>query len=179
MCARQRQRKIMPRVLAGRTECKRGTKATASLLRHYTSAVHPSSTVLPRRQTKKLPRCVAPNSSMALGTPRPILDSPHERLQGADLFSSNVIARLSIPRLTTASCNGMDCLASHVAAVGSTRPISAGQAILARVSRSDVILLKESLTVSVARFSGVFLPLAGTRERVIGRSERSIFAQEN
>lgn len=41
------------------------------------------------------------------------------------------------------------------------------------------IVLKKWLAASVLRFSGVFLPLTGVRERFVGRFERSIFAQEN
>jgi hypothetical protein len=44
-----------------------------------------------------------------------------------------------------------------------------------RTSHDRLILLKKSLTVSLARLSSVFLPLTGARERLVGRSERSIF----
>jgi hypothetical protein len=37
------------------------------------------------------------------------------------------------------------------------------------------ILLKNSLTIVLARFSGVALPLTDARERLVGRSERPIF----
>jgi hypothetical protein len=41
------------------------------------------------------------------------------------------------------------------------------------------ILLNKSLSVSVARFLGVLSPLTSVRERLVGRSERSIFLRAN
>ncbi len=52
---------------------------------------------------------------------------------------------------------------ARIAATGSTRPM----------------LLKKSPLVSLAKFSGVFIPLTDGRERLAGRSERSIFARAN
>jgi hypothetical protein len=64
---------------------------------------------------------------------------------------------------------------------GSTRPRMAATDDLPADSKGQMAVvhlmrLKKSLTVFLARFSEVFLPLTDSRERFVGRSERSIFS---